>query len=193
MIELYTWGTTNGRRPLIMLEEAQIPYKLMPIDIHAGANKDPEYLKISPFGKIPSMIDTDGPGGARASLFESTAMLLYLGDKSGKFMGATPAQKPDVLKWHQFAAATVLPICQLMKTYKEVEASAGKPLDLLDKQLASNEFVAGAYSIVDMALITRMTALAKEPWVTERANLVRWIGACLARPATKKALEMKVG
>lgn len=193
MIELYTWGTTNGRRPLIMLEEAQIPYKLVPTDIHAGANKTPDHLKISPFGKIPSMVDTQGPGGQTVSLFESTAMLLYLADKSGKFLGDTPAQKPDVLKWLQFASATVLPIFQLMRTYKEVEAAGGKPLDLLEKQLAANEYVAGPYSIADMALITRFSALAKEPWVTERPNFAKWVARCSARPATKKALEMKVG
>ena len=193
MIELYAWGTTNGRRPLIILEEAQIPYKLIPTDIHTGANKTPDYLKISPFGKIPSMVDTEGPGGARVSLFESTAILLYLAEKSGKFMGSKPAEKPDVIKWLQFASATVLPLFQLMRTYKEVEAAGAKPLDVLDQQLASSEFLAGSYSIADMALITRLASIAKEHWVTDRASLKRWVVSCTARPATKKALEMKVG
>lgn len=193
MIELYAWGTTNGRRPLVMLEEAQIPYKLIPTDIKAGANKTPEYLKISPFGKIPSMVDTEGPGGARVSLFESTAILLYLAEKSGKFLGDKPAQKADVLKWLQFGAATILPVFSLMRTYKELEAEGGKPLDTVEKQLASNEYLAGPYSIADMALLTRFAAMSKESWVTDRPNFAKWLARCTARPAVKKALEMKVG
>lgn len=192
MIELYAWGTTNGRRPLIMLEEAQIPYKLIVTNIRSGANKAPEYLKISPFGKIPSMVDPEGPGGARITLFESTAILLYLAEKTGKFLGDKPAQKPDVIKWLQFGAATVLPLFQLMREYKELEAIAGKPLDVIEKQLASSEYLAGPYSIADMALITRLSTLAKEPWVTERPNIAKWVARCIARPATKKALEMKI-
>lgn len=193
MIELYAWGTTNGRRPIVMLEEAQIPYKLIPTDIRAGANKTPEYLKISPYGKIPSLVDTDGPGGQRVSLFESTAILLYLAEKSGKFLGDKPAQKADVLKWFQFGTATVLPLFQLMRTYKELEKEGGKPLDLLEKQLAGNEYLAGPFSIADMALLTRFAAMAKEPWVTDRPNFAKWLARCTSRPATAKALEMKVG
>lgn len=193
MIELYAWGTTNGRRPLVMLEEAQIPYKLIPTDIRAGANKTPEYLKISPFGKIPSLVDTEGPGGARVSLFESTAILLYLAEKSGKFLGDTPAQKADVYKWLQFGTATVLPLFQLMRNYPVLEADGGKPLDVIEKQLGSSKFLAGPYSIADMALVTRFAPLAKEKWFTERPNFTRWLNDVTARPATAKALEMKFG
>lgn len=193
MIELYAWGTTNGRRPLVMLEEAQIPYKLIQTDIRSGANKTPEYLKISPFGKIPSMVDTEGPGGARVSLFESTAILLYLAEKSGKFLGDTPPQKADVYKWLQFATATVLPLFQLMRNYAVLEAEAGKPLDVIEKQLSGSQFLAGPYSIADMALVTRFAALASERWVTDRPNFARWLKDATARPATKKALEIKFG
>lgn len=194
MIELYTWGTTNGRRPVIMLEEAQIPYVLNPVDIKAGANKAPQHLAISPFGKIPALIDTEGPGGEKVSIFESTAMLLYLGDKSGKFMGSSPARRVDVVKWLIFSVANVLPIFSIMREHKELEAQAVKLLDTLETQLKSNQFIAGNdYSIADMAPVTRLVLFADHDWLKTRPNVKRWLTAVSTRPAVKKALEMPIG
>lgn len=194
MIELYTWGTTNGRRPVIMLEEAQIPYVLKPVDIKAGANKAPQHLAISPFGKIPALIDTEGPGGEKVSIFESTAMLLYLGDKSGKFMGSSPARRVDVVKWLIFSVANVLPIFSIMREHKELEAQAVKLLDTLETQLKSNQFIAGNdYSIADMAPVTRLVLFADHDWLKTRPNVKRWLTAVSTRPAVKKALEMPIG
>lgn len=194
MIELYTWGTTNGRRPIIMLEEAQIPYVLKPVDIKAGANKTPQHLAISPFGKIPALIDTDGPGGEKVSIFESTAMLLYLGDKSGKFMGGSPARRVDVVKWLIFSVANVLPIFSIMREHKELEAQAVKLLDTLETQLKSNQYIAGNdYSIADMAPVTRLVLFADHEWLKTRPNVKRWLAAVSSRPAVKKALEMQIG
>src|SRR5262249_25394299 len=121
MIELYTWGTTNGRRPIIMLEETGLPYKLIPVDIQKGGNKTPQHLAISPDGKIPAMIDTEGPGGEKVSLFESTAILLYLADKSGKLAGSSPASRVDVYKWLMFHVANTLPTFAIMRQHKELE------------------------------------------------------------------------
>lgn len=194
MIELYTWGTTNGRRPIIMLEEAQIPYVLKPIDIKAGANKTPQHLAISPYAKIPALIDTDGPGGEKVSLFESTAMLLYLGDKSGKFMGASPAKRADVIKWLMFSVANVLPIFSIMREHKELESQAVKLLDTLETQLEVNQYIAGNdYSIADMAPVTRLVLFADHEWLKTRPNVKRWLTAVSGRPAVKKALEMNIG
>jgi GSH-dependent disulfide-bond oxidoreductase len=190
MIELYTWSTTNGRRPIIMLEESQIPYLLKPVDIKAAAHKTPAHLAISPMGKIPAMIDTDVPG---VSLFESTAMLLYLAGKSGKFAGTTPVEKADVTKWFIFSVANVLPIFATMREHKELEATGVKLLDVMEKQLANHEFIAGAYSIADMAPVTRLAAFAGHDWLKTRPNVKRWLTAVMTRPAVKKALEMKIG
>lgn len=193
MLELYTWGTTNGRRPIIMLEEAGLPYKLIPIDIQNGANKTPQHLAMSPLGKIPALVDTEGPGGQKVSLFESTAILLYLAEKSGKFYGSTPAKRVDVQKWLIFNVANILPTFAIMRQHKELEASAVKLLDVLETQLSRNDFLAGDYSIADMTPITRLVQFADHEWMKTRPNVARWINKVSSRPAVKKALEMKIG
>ena len=193
MIELYTWGTTNGRRPIIMLEEVPIPYKLIPVDIKAGANKTPAHLAISPLGKIPAMIDTEPAGSGKVTLFESTAMLTYLGEKTGKLVGGTTVERADVTKWLMFSVANVLPIFSIMREHKELESQGAKLLDVMEKQLSSHEFIAGAYSIADMAPVTRLAAFADHDWLKTRPNEKRWLTTMMARPAVKKALEMKIG
>ena len=89
MIDLYSWKSANGRRPIIMLEECGIPYRLIPIDPHGGDNRKPDYLKISPGGKVPCLVDPDAEGGEPIHLMESSAILLYLAEKTGQFNGAT--------------------------------------------------------------------------------------------------------
>ena len=194
MIELYTWGTTNGRRPIVMLEETGTPYKLIPTDITKGANKTPEHLAISPFGKIPAMVDEDAGGtGKRATLFESTAMLLYLGEKTGKLIGTNVVEKADVTKWFIFGVANTLPTFAIMRQHKELEAIAVKLLDVMEGQLAKTDHLAGAYSIADIAVITRLEPFIDHEWMTTRPNVKRWLAAVKARPAVKKALELKFG
>lgn len=193
MIELHTWGTTNGRRPIIMLEETGLPYKIVPIDIQNGANKTPAHLAISPYGKIPALIDTDGPGGEKVQMFESTAILIYLAEKSGKLYGATPAKRTKVQKWLIFNVANVLPTFAIMRQHKELEATAVKLLDVLEGQLSRHDYLARDYSIADMAPITRLIQFADHEWMKSRPNVARWINRVASRPAVKKALEMKIG
>jgi GST-like protein len=193
MLELHTWGTTNGRRPLIMLEETGLPYKVVPVDIQNGANKTPQHIAISPFAKIPAMVDTEGPGGQKVTLFESTAILLYLAEKCGKFYGSTPARRADVQKWFIFNVANVLPIFSIMRQHKELEGTAVKLLDVLEEQLSRNDYLAGEYSIADMTPITRLVLFADHEWMKSRPNVARWISKVSSRPAVKKALEMKIG
>lgn len=192
MIELYTWGTTNGRRPIIMLEEVGLPYKIIPVDIRNGANKTPEHLARNPMGKIPAIVDTDGPGGLPATLFESTAILLYLADKTGK-LGGGPAKHPDVTKWLIFSVANVLPTFATMRQHKELEAVAVTLLDVMEKQLTTSEYLAGGYSIADIAPVTRLALFADHDWLKTRPNVARWLAAVTNRPAVKKALEMTIG
>lgn len=192
MIELYTWGTTNGRRPIIMLEETGLPYKLIPVNIRSGEQKTPAHVAISPYAKIPAMIDTDA-GGTRATLFESTAMLLHLADKSGKFAGANPSERADVYKWFIFGVANTLPTFAIMRQHKELEEVAVKILDVLETRLAQSEFLAGAYSIADMVPITRLEPFIEHDWMKTRPAVKRWLATLKARPAVKKALEMPIG
>jgi GST-like protein len=193
MLELFAWGTTNGRRPIIMLEETGLSYKLTPVNIQAGANKEKSYVEISPYQKIPSMIDTEGPGGQKATLFESTAILLYLGEKTGKFIGSTPAKKVDVTKWLMFNVANVLPTFAIMRQHKELEPTAEKLLDVFETQLGKTEYLAGEYSIADMTPVTRLVNFADHDWLKARPNVSRWLTRVTSRPAVKKALEMKIG
>lgn len=192
MLELHTWGTTNGRRPIIMLEETGLPYKLIPVDIKSGANKTPEHLAISPFGKIPALVDTDA-GGKRASLFESTAIVHYLAEKSGKLFGSSPVEHADVTKWFIFGVANILPTFATMRTHKDLEEVAVKLLDVQEGQLAKTEYLAGAYSIADLIQITRLEPFIDHEWMQTRPNVKRWLQAVKARPAVKKGLEMKIG
>lgn len=193
MIELHTWGTTNGRRPIIMLEETGLAYKILPVDIQAGAHKLKAHTDISPLAKIPAIIDPDGPGGQRVSMFESTAILMYLADKSGKFGGSTPIERTDVQKWLVFSIANVLPTFAIMRQHKELEEVAIRLLDVLDKQLATNEYLAGEYSIADMAPLTRLNPFIDHDWMKTRPHVKRWLAAMAARPAVKTALEIKIG
>ncbi len=193
MLELYTWGTTNGRRPIIMLEEAEMPYKIIPVDIQNGAHKTAQHLAISPLGKIPALVDTEGPGGKKVTMFESTAILLYLAEKSGKFYGPSPAKRAKVQKWLIFSVANVLPTFAIMRQHKELEETAVKLLDVLETQLSRNDFLAGDYSIADMAPITRLVQFSDHEWMKTRPNVARWINKVSSRPAVKKALEMKIG
>jgi GST-like protein len=193
LIDYYAWGTGNGRRPLIMLEEADIPYRLIPTNIREGDQKKPEFLKINPYGKIPALVDPDGPGDKPATVFESCAILLYLGEKSGKFMGKDAAARVDVLKWLMFAAASVLPIVGALRNYPDMTVDAERVLDVMENRLGSHDYLAGDYSIADMAAVTRFTNMTESPLFTSRSNVKRWYETVIARPAADKALTLKFG
>ena len=110
MIDLYTWPTPNGHKIHIMLEETGLPYNVIPIDINKGDQFDPEYLKLSPNNKMPAMVDTDGPGGEPYGLFESGAILMYLSEKTGKFMPAETAARYRVIQWLMFQMGGIGPL-----------------------------------------------------------------------------------
>src|SRR6266567_6953494 len=109
MIELHTWGTPNGRKVSIMLEECGLPYSVHKIDISKGEQFKPEFLKISPNNRMPAIVDTDGPGGKPYSLFESGAILLYLAEKTGKLMPTETRARYDVMAWLMLQMARIGP------------------------------------------------------------------------------------
>lgn len=195
MIDLYAWGTTNGRRALLMAEEAGLPFTLHQIDIHKGEQKTPAYEKINPFRKIPALIDSEGPGGKPASVFESVAICFYLAEKVGRFLGS-PADHPNVLKWSMFHATNVLwTLRQIRDTNDaELENDAKDQLDTMNRHLAGREWFAQDYSIADIIPFTRVNGLKHDRVkVSDYPNVVKWVERVAARPAIKKAMQQKFG
>src|SRR5947199_420071 len=166
-IELWTWGTPNGRKITVALEEMGLPYTIKPVHIGQGEQFKPEFLKISPNNRIPAIIDNDGPGGQPINIFESGAILIYLGEKTGKFWprGDLRRQVP-VLEWlmwqmggfgpmpgqvHHFLALTN----EQDRAYglKRYSAETRRLYGVLDRRLADREFVAGSLSVADFAIL----------------------------------------
>lgn len=202
MIDLYWYPSPNGLKVAIMLEECQLPYRTKLVDITRGAQFDPQFLTISPNNKIPAIVDHEAPGGV-LSLFESGAILAYLAEKTGLFLPLESSAKHAAMQWlfwqvgglgpmagqaHHFRAFASEHVPYGIARYtQEVNRLYG----VLDRQLANKEFVAGDYSIADMAIW---------PWIKphERQGqnledfpaLRRWFDAVGQRPAVRRALEL---
>jgi GST-like protein len=204
VIDLYYWTTPNGHKITIFLEEADLPYSIVPVNISKGEQFKPEFLRFSPNNRIPAIVDNaPAVGGRPVSVFESGAILVYLGDKTGKFLPTEPYSRVEVMQWlfwqmgglgpmagqnHHFSQYAPEKIPYAIERYvKETNRLYG----VLDKRLADREFVAGDYSIADMA---------SYPWVVpyerqgqrldEFPNLKRWFETIRARPAVTRAYEL---
>jgi GST-like protein len=201
MIDLYYWTTPNGHKLTIFLEEAGLPYRIIPVNISKGEQFTPEFLAIAPNNRIPAMVDhTPANGAASLSLFESGAMLLYLAEKTGRFLPADLAGRAEVLQWlfwqmgglgpmagqnHHFSQYAPEKLPYAIDRYVNETA---RLYAVLDKRLADREFMAGAYSIADMA---------SYPWVVPHQrqgqdlnnfpHLKRWFESVAGRPAVKAA------
>jgi GST-like protein len=203
MIDLYYWTTPNGHKITIFLEETGLPYKIIPINIGKGEQFQREFLAVSPNNRIPAMIDHAPPdGGKPIPVFESGAMLLYLADKTGKFIPRDLRARTQVLEWlfwqmanlgpnsgqnNHFSNYAVDKIPYAMDRYRnEVNRLYG----VLDRRLADRDYVAGDYSIADMASYPWIV-----PWERQGQKLddfphvKRWFEAIRARPAVKRAYE----
>ena len=204
MIELYYWTTPNGHKITIFLEETGLPYHLRPINIGKGDQFEPEFLKHSPNNKIPAIIDTDPQdGGEPLSLFESGAILTYLAEKTERFNGNSPRERTEVMQWlywqmgglgpmagqnHHFNAYAPEKIPYAIDRYVKETA---RLYAVMDRRLADRDYLAGDYSIADMA---------SYPWIVphERQqqnlddfpNLKRWFQSIAERPAVKKAYAL---
>jgi GST-like protein len=207
MIDLYTWTTPNGRKVSIFLEEADLPYSVHPIDIGNGAQHTSEFLAIGPNAKIPAIVDNAAAGGP-VSVFESGAILIYLAEKAGRFLPTDAAGRAATLEWLMFQMSGVGPtLGQLnywLNTAEErIPAAISRFMDesvrqfgVLDGALARNEYLAGDYSIADMATYPWIAA-AWGPFsammpdkVGELTNLGRWVEAVGARPAVAKGMAV---
>ena len=163
MIDLYTWATPNGRKISIMLEEIALPYRVHPVNIGAGEQFAPAYLAINPNGKIPAIVDHEGPGGQLLSLMESGAILLYLADKSAHLLASAGAARYDALQWLMFQMGGVGPMFgQVHHFVRFAKEKIPYAVDryvteqkrlyaVLDAHLAQAEYLAGEYSIADIA------------------------------------------
>ena len=165
MIELYTWGTPNGKKVSIMLEEIGMAYEVHAVDLSRGDQVKPEYLAINPNNKIPAIIDSDGPDGKPFKLCESGAILLYLAEKSGKLWPADMRQRYTVIQWLMFQMGGVGPMFGQANYFYRLEEKvpyaierfhkeARRLYNVLDQQLNREEYVAGEYSIADIATYT---------------------------------------
>ena len=210
MIELYFWTTPNGYKPLLFLEETGLRYRIVPIDISRGAQFDPAFLAISPNNRIPAIVDRAPAGDAPVvSIFESGAILLYLAEKSGRFLAADTAGRAETLQWlfwqmgglgpmlgqnlHFSAYAPQRLPYAIDRNMQETDRLYG----VLDRRLADRPYLAGAYSIADMASYPWILRLEREqPRLDSFANVKRWSDQVQARPAVAAdmaRLEDKAG
>jgi GST-like protein len=204
MIDLYYWTTPNGHKITIFLEEAGLPYAIKAVNISTGEQFAPEFLKISPNNRIPAIIDNEpADGNGPLSVFESGAILQYLAEKTGKFLPADARGRTEVMQWLFWQMAGLGPMAgqnghfnnyapekipyAIDRYVKETERLYG----VLDERLAGREFIAGDYSIADMA---------SYPWIVPHErhgqnlddfpNLKRWFMAIGQRPAVQRAYEV---
>lgn len=195
MIDLYAWGTTNGRRALIMAEEAGLPFTLHQIDIRKGDQKTAAYEKINPYRKIPALVDSEGPGSKPATVFESVAICIYLAEKVGRFLGS-PEDHPNVLKWSMFHATNVLSTMGRLRggDDPDVEKRCEEQLDAMNRHLAGRDWFAEDYSIADIIPFTRIKGLNHERVkVSDYANVARWLERVASRPPVTRAMERVFG
>jgi GSH-dependent disulfide-bond oxidoreductase len=204
VIDLYTWGTPNGRKVSIMLEECGLAYNVHPIDIGKGDQFTPEFVAIDPNSKIPAIVDSDGPDGKPYSLFESGAILIYLSGKTGKFLPASTSGKYVALQWlmfqmggvgpffgqvHHFLRAAKEPVPYAIDRYvKEKDRLYG----VLDKRLGETKYLAGAeYTIADIATYPWV---ARYEWhktdLNQFPNVKRWFDAISQRPAVQRGMKV---
>ena len=203
-IELYYWPTPNGFKISIMLEECGLPYVLKPVNISKGEQFNPDFLKISPNNRIPAIIDPEGPGGKPISVFESGAILIYLGTKTGKFYPKDLRAQVPVLEWLMWQMGGFGPMPGQVHHFLQVENEQDRRYGLerykketrrlygvFDKRLSQVEFAAGPVSIADFAILgwawrheRHQVDLADFP------NVKRWYDAMMARPGTKRGFEV---
>lgn len=201
MIDLYYWTTPNGHKITIFLEEAGLPYRIIPVNISKGEQFKPEFLAISPNNRIPAIVDHNrGDGGKPVAVFESGAILLYLAEKTGKFIYADLRRKVEVVEWlfwqmgglgpmagqnHHFSQYAPKKIPYAIDRYvKETNRLYG----VLNTRLADRQFIAGEYSIADMASYPWIVPYERQAQKLEDfPYLKRWFETIKARPAVVRA------
>jgi GSH-dependent disulfide-bond oxidoreductase len=202
MIELYTWTTPNGHKPMIMLEELGLERRLIPVNIGKGEQHAPDYLRINPNGRIPALVDRT-EGAEPVVVFESGAILIYLAEKTGQLLPASGQERYEALAWLMFQMGGVGPMFGQAGHFLRAAEKLPYAIDryvnesrrlygVLDGRLAEAEYLAGDYSIADIATF---------PWARQSAflgltldefpNVKRWVSAIAERPAVERALNIR--
>ncbi len=199
MIDFYTFTTPNGRKVSIMLEELALPYNVHSIDISKNDQFTPEFIAINPNSKIPAIIDHE----TGLTMFESGAILLYLAEKTGKFLPTATAEKYEVIQWLMFQMASVGPMFGQLNHFRRYapeqipyaidryEKETLRLYSVLDRQLADREFVCGEYSIADIAIYPWVAIYEFQGLTLEaHPHLQRWVNTMAARPAVQKGMKV---
>ena len=204
MITLHAWPTPNAHKVSIMLEECALAYEVVTVDITAGDQFKPEFLAVSPNNRMPTIVDHDGPDGGDISVFESGAILIYLAEKTGKFLPASGNARYDVIKWLMFQMANLGPIVGQAHHYRDAAPErvpysiqrftdeAGRLYGVMDRQLAGEEYLAGpAYSIADMACWpwVRVHRYHGQQW-EDFPHVKRWFDLVAKREGVQKGMEL---
>ena len=204
MIDLYTWTTPNGRKVSIMLEECGLAYNVHPVNIGTGEQFTPEFVAICPNSKIPALVDRD----AGVSLFESGAILIHLAEKTGRFLPPANPGRAKVLEWLMFQMANIGPMLGQANYFANTAAEkipfaidryiteSARLVKVMDDQLARHGYLAGEYSIADIACYAWVTAgfqllkSVKPELIGEGAHVARWLAAIAARPAVQRGMAV---
>lgn len=205
-IEVYFWPTPNGFKITVMLEECRLPYVIKPVNIGRGDQFKPAFLAISPNNRMPAIVDPNGPGGKPVSVFESGAILQYLARKTGKFYPANERRRVEVEEWlfwqvggvgpmagqaHHFRSYAPEKIEYAINRYtKEV----GRLYGVIDKRVATRDFLAGAYSIADIATYPWAKLWERQGQdIGKLPHFARWLERMKARPAVARGMAVRVG
>ena len=208
MIDVYTWPTPNGHKVHILLHEAEIEHRIIPINIQQGDQFKPDFLRISPNNKMPAIVDQDGPGGEPISVFESAAILIYLANKTGRFLPKDERKHYDVLQWLMFQMGSVGPMLgqahhfhayapervereKLQYGIDRYVNEGNRIYGVIDRRLADEDWIAaGEYTIADMAIMPWLRDPKKQGIdIAQYPNLERWRDRIWQRPQVVAALE----
>lgn len=202
-IDLYYWPTPNGWKISIMLEECGLPYQVRYVNILKGDQFEADFLEIAPNNRMPAIVDPDGPGGEPISVFESGAILQYLGNKTGRYYPADPRQRSAVEQWLYWQMAGLGPMCGQAHHFRfyaredtpyaidRYTREVSRLYGVMNTQLGKTEYLAGVYSIADMACIGWIKPHKRQGQnLADFPNLKRWFEAVMARPAVKTGMAL---
>jgi GST-like protein len=204
MITLHAWPTPNAHKVSIMLEECGLEYEVEAVDITTGDQFAPAFLDLSPNNRMPALVDDEGPEGKSVSIFESGAILIYLADKTGKFMPPSGNARYDVMQWLMFQMGNLGPICGQAHHFRDAAPDrvpyainrftdeAGRLYGVMDRRMAETTYLAGdGYSIADMACWpwVRVHRYHGQPW-DNFPNVKRWFDDIAARPAVQEGMKL---
>ena len=206
MIDLYYAPTPNGWKITIMLEECSLPYRIIPVNLGKGDQFKPEFLKISPNNRMPVIVDDDGPQGKKVSVFESGAILLYLGEKTGKFLPSLQIDRIKVLEWLFWQVGGLGPMAGQVSHFvnyapnfpgdhsyseKRYKNEYDRLLGVMNNILTEREYLAGDYSVADMASFPWVTAYKRyEVDLNKFKEVRRWFDTMKNRPAVRKGMDV---